>query len=160
MSQWRLSVVAALVLSAACVFHRAEAHPGCPGEIELSKNPELSFCPTDGDPLFADGFCCDIVKDAELFLEHEGSGATGECAGLYKEVSGRAQPPAAPSNDLCHFRVHSSLQVNVRLLLAGLPRSSTISSDLEPSDSFLVENLGGRRCLGDTNSPTKVRKIN
>jgi len=76
-----------LLSAATVVLQSAQAHPGCrPGGITLIQEPNNQFCPTDKDPLYDDGFCCDAGMEAEIELALDGSGATGKCAAMYQEV--------------------------------------------------------------------------
>jgi len=82
-----LPLVAGLaLLSVVGVFQGAEAHPGCVGDVSLGDNLEASFCPTDADPLYAEGFCCDVDLEADIMLQLSASSASGSCASLYQEV--------------------------------------------------------------------------
>lgn len=87
----RALAAAVLTLLSAAVLRPAEAHPGCKPEngVTLIKNPDNKFCPTDKDPLYDDGFCCNAAMEDQIELALGGSGATGECATMYQEVRSR-----------------------------------------------------------------------
>jgi len=89
-SRRAVAAAALTLLSATVVLQPAEAHPGCkPGNgVTLIKNPNNQFCPTDKDPLYEDGFCCNANLEAKIVTALDGSGATGECAAMYQEVRG------------------------------------------------------------------------
>ncbi len=91
--------VLSLLLTATTLVQRSEAHPGCaPGTTSLTKDVETVFCPTDADPLYDDGICCDAGMEAEMMLKieaavFEGLPSGSRCAEMFQEVRGRNEEP-------------------------------------------------------------------
>lgn len=81
-----------VVLAAIGVFQGAEAHPGCaPDTTTLTKGVDTIFCPTDVDPLYDDGICCDAGMEAEILLKIDAADLPvgSRCAEMYQEVRGK-----------------------------------------------------------------------
>lgn len=84
------------LFSAITLVKPGYAHPGCrAGTVALTQSVETIVCPTNLDPLYRYGICCDSVMEAEIILQLEASSATGECAAMYQEVRGASAPLAA-----------------------------------------------------------------
>ncbi len=82
----RALVAGIALFSATDVIRRAEAHPGCNSGVNLADDLEATFCPTDLDVIYEEGFCCDEAMEMEIMLQLAGSVATGRCAEMQQEV--------------------------------------------------------------------------
>lgn len=90
--------VLSLLLSATPLVQRADAHPGCkPDTTTLTQDVETIFCPTDVDPLYDDGICCDAGMEAEIMLKIEAAALPegSRCAEMFQEVRGEYKEPTA-----------------------------------------------------------------
>jgi len=89
----RGSVTVLSLLAAITSVKQGYAHPGCKaGTVALTQGNTI-FCPTNQDPLYQYGICCDPVMEANIILQLDGSSASTEkCAAMYQEVRGAFSP--------------------------------------------------------------------
>lgn len=94
-------LVAALgLLSATTVVQQAAAHPGCRDSTGVSlSQSETIFCPTNVDPLYSFGICCDASMEANMIVSLDnailaGLPANSRCAEMYQEVRGTKEESA------------------------------------------------------------------
>jgi len=87
LSREGLALVAGIALLSATEFvRRAEAHPGCASSVNLAENLEATFCPTDLDVIYEEGFCCNEDQELDIIMQLSASNATGRCAEMQQEV--------------------------------------------------------------------------
>ncbi len=82
-----LALVAGIALFAATdVVRRAEAHPACISNVGIEENLQATFCPTDLDVIYEQGFCCHEAQEMEITMQQGASNATERCAEMQLEV--------------------------------------------------------------------------
>jgi len=54
--------------------------------VNLAENLEATFCPTDLDVIYEEGFCCNEDQELDIIMQLSASTATGRCAEMQQEV--------------------------------------------------------------------------